>query len=331
MKQALKYFVENRTEVKAKDLTITGRTQAKPFLKWAGGKSQLLEKFQHLYPKELKQNKISIFAEPFLGSGAVFFDIVQRYTIERAYLLDVNKELILTYRVIQQDVLKLVEKLFDYERKYIRLKKDKRIEFYYHQRENYNTLRNRFDYELYSEKWVARAAAFIFLNRTCYNGLYRVNSKGAFNSPAGEYENPSICDEENLLAVHRALQIAEIKCADFRETGKFVTENSFVYFDPPYRPISKTSSFKAYSSNGFTDSDHVDLANLFKKLDQSGVKVMLSNSDPKNNTPDDHFFDQLFDGYHILRVPAKRLINSNSLKRGMVNEIVVTNYSVSVV
>lgn len=171
----------------------------------------------------------------------------------------------------------------------------------------------------------------LFLNRTCYNGLYRVNSKGAFNSPAGEYENPSICDEENLLAVHRALQIAEIKCADFRETGKFVTENSFVYFDPPYRPISKTSSFKAYSSNGFTDSDHVDLANLFKKLDQSGVKVMLSNSDPKNNTPDDHFFDQLFDGYHILRVPAKRLINSNSLKRGMVNEIVVTNYSVSVV
>lgn len=315
-------------EAKAADLSITCPTQAKPFLKWAGGKSQLLDKFQDLYPEELKRNKISTYVEPFLGSGAVFFDIVQRYPIQQAFLFDVNEELILTYRVIQQDVVKLVEKLWDYQRKYSRLKKEKRTEFYYRQRAGYNKQRYRLDYRTYSEKWVSRAALLIFLNRTCYNGLYRVNSRGEFNSPAGAYDNPTICDEKNLLAVHQALQVAEIRCADFREAGQAVSNNSFVYFDPPYRPISKTSAFKAYSSNGFSDKDQMDLANLFKRLDKLGAKAMLSNSDPRNVDPRDDFFDNLFDGYHIVRVPAKRLINSNPSGRGMINEIVVTNYSI---
>ncbi len=302
---------------------------ARPFLKWAGGKGQLLNKFQEFYPKQLKQKKIQTFYEPFLGSGAVFFDIAQNYSIESAYLYDINEELILTYKVIQKDVYKLLEFLYHYEKTYLSLNKKKREEFYYDQRTNYNLQRFNIDYDKYSEQWFQRAAQLIFLNRTCFNGLYRVNSKGEFNSPAGDYNNPTICDEKNLLAVHKALQIAEIKKADFRQVTIDLKDKSFVYFDPPYRPISKTANFKSYSKHHFTDNEQIELSKLFRKLDKKGIKVMLSNSDPKNNNPTDNFFEELYKGYNIFRVPAKRMINSIPTKRGAINEIVVTNYSIS--
>jgi len=302
---------------------------AKPFLKWAGGKGQLIEKFQALYPKQLKQKKIKNFFEPFLGSGAVFFDIAQNYGIDTACLYDINEELILTYRVIQQDVSKLLDFLYRYQRNYLKLDGKKRTEFFYEQRVNYNLQRFNIDYNNYSEQWFPRAAQLIFLNRTCYNGLYRVNSKGEFNSPAGDYVNPTICDEENLLAVHRVLQIAEIKRADFRQVVADLKTKSFVYFDPPYRPISNTANFKSYSRQPFADPEQIQLAKLFKQLDKLGAQVMLSNSDPRNNNPADDFFDTLYRGYTITRIPAKRMINSNPKKRGAINEIVVTNYAVS--
>lgn len=329
MATATKYKIKDENPSKVEDLFNPYNVGARPFLKWAGGKGQLLDKFQDLYPKQLKQKKIKTFYEPFLGSGAVFFDIAQNYDIESAYLYDINEELILTYQVIQKDVSKLLDFLYRYQKNYLTLDKKQRQEFFYDQRTNYNLQRFNTDYNKYSEQWFPRAAQLIFLNRTCFNGLYRVNSKGEFNSPAGDYENPTICDEQNLMAVHQVLQIAEIKKADFRQVVTDLKDKSFVYFDPPYRPISKTASFKSYSKQDFTDTEQIELSKLFRKLDKEGIKVMLSNSDPKNNNPTDNFFDEIYSDYNILRVPARRMINSDPTKRGEINEIVVTNYSIA--
>jgi len=302
--------------------------KAKPFLKWAGGKGQLLDKFKQFYPKQLKQKKIKTFYEPFLGSGAVFFDIAENYELTSAYLYDINEELILTYKVIQKDVSKLLDFLYRYEKNYLKLNKKQRQEFFYDQRTNYNLQRFNIDYDKYSENWFARAAQLIFLNRTCFNGLYRVNSKGEFNSPVGDYDKPTICDEENLLAVHQVLQIAEIKKADFRQVVRDLKDKSFVYFDPPYRPISKTANFKSYSKQDFSDNEQIELSKLFRELDKRGTKLMLSNSDPKNNNPNDNFFEQIYKDFNIFRVSARRMINSDATKRGTINEIIVTNYSI---
>ena len=304
-----------------------GIIKAKPFLKWAGGKSQLLEKFQELYPKELREGRINYYYEPFLGSGAVFFDIVQRYKIKQAFLYDVNEELVLAYKVIQSHVVLLIEILNQYQKKFSKLDKEKRKTFFYGQRSLYNQQRLAINYKKYSDQWIKRVAQLIFLNRTCYNGLYRVNAKGEFNSPMGDYVNPTICDEKNLMAVSEILAIAEIRRADFSQVLKDMRAKSFVYFDPPYRPISKTASFKAYSKHEFADAEQQNLATLFSDLDSRGAKVMLSNSDPKNVRPRDNFFDELYNEFEILRVPARRMINSNTNKRGKINEIVVTNYN----
>ncbi|HOR39665.1 MAG: Dam family site-specific DNA-(adenine-N6)-methyltransferase [Paludibacteraceae bacterium] len=322
-----KYLTSDTIGSVVQDLFNPSNVGAKPFLKWAGGKGQLLDIFQKLYPEQLKRKKIKNFYEPFLGSGAVFFDITQKYEIENAFLYDINEELILAYKVIQRDVSKLIDFLHRYQKTYLKLDKVKRKEFFYNQRTNYNLQRFNIDYDKYSENWVPRAAQLIFLNKTCFNGLYRVNLKGEFNSPVGDYDNPTICDEQNLLAVNKVLEIAEIKKADFKDIVTDLRSDSFVYFDPPYRPISKTASFKAYHKQGFTDSEQLQLAQLFKQLDSEGSFVMLSNSDPKNIDPDDNFFDDMYNGFNIVRVPARRMINSDPTKRGRINEIVVTNYT----
>jgi len=329
MTKTTEYKSKQEKTSEVEDMFNPYNVGAKPFLKWAGGKGQLLDTFHRLYPIQLKQKKIKTFFEPFLGSGAVFFDIAQNYGIERAYLYDINDELILTYKVIQKDIPKLLEFLYRYQKTYFKLDKTKRKEFFYEQRTNYNLQRFNIDYFKYSSNWFPRAAQLIFLNRTCFNGLYRVNSKGEFNSPAGDYENPTICDEQNLLAVNKVLEIAEIKKADFKEVLNDLRDNSFVYFDPPYRPLSKTASFKSYSKHNFEDSEQIQLAQLFIQIDKKGSKVMLSNSDPKNNDPNDNFFDEIYKDYNIIRVPAKRMINSDATKRGQINEIVVTNYVVA--
>jgi DNA adenine methylase len=299
---------------------------AKPFLKWAGGKSQLLQKFRDLYPQQLKDKKIKHYYEPFLGSGAVFFDIVQHYDIEKAWLYDINPELVITYKVIQLDVAGLIDFLARYQQTYYKLSPQQQAAYFYEQRTNYNLQRFNTDYTNYSSAWIARAAQLIFLNRTCFNGLYRVNSKGEFNTPAGKYNNPTICDEYNLLAVSKLLEKATIKQADFRQVKRDLKKNSFVYFDPPYRPISKTASFKAYAKEDFTDNDQTELASLFNYIDEKGELAMLSNSDPKNKDPKDDFFDHLYRDFTIGRIPARRMINADASKRGSINEIIVTNY-----
>jgi DNA adenine methylase len=309
-----------------RDILPDKNFNAKPFLKWAGGKSQLLQKFRELYPQQLKDKKIKHYYEPFLGSGAVFFDIVQHYDIEKAWLYDINPELVITYKVIQQDVAGLIDFLARFQQAYHKLSAQRQAAYFYEQRTNYNLQRFNIDYTNYSSAWIARAAQLIFLNRTCFNGLYRVNSKGEFNTPAGKYNNPTICDEYNLLAVSKLLEKAIIKQADFRQVKRDLKKKAFVYFDPPYRPISKTASFKAYAKEDFTDKDQTELASLFKYINEKSELVMLSNSDPKNKDPQDNFFDDLYRGFTIGRIPARRMINADASKRGSINEIIVTNY-----
>ncbi|MDR1912772.1 MAG: Dam family site-specific DNA-(adenine-N6)-methyltransferase [Helicobacteraceae bacterium] len=291
--------------------------KAKPFLKWAGGKSQLLSRFEELYPKELKIGIIENYYEPFVGSGAVFFDVAQKYKIKNAYLYDTNEVLILTYQALKENVENLLDILSRYQKKYDKFCPEKRKEFYYKERDAHNAQKG--------DRFI-RAARTIFLNKTCYNGLFRVNASGFFNTPAGIYKKPLICDEKNLIAVNNLLQKAEIKKADFSEVERDLKPFSFVYFDPPYRPISKSANFNAYSKDGFDDKEQERLAELFNRLDQKGAKLALSNSDPKNIDPNDHFFDSLYQSFTIKRVPATRMINSNVKKRGKINEIVVTNY-----
>jgi DNA adenine methylase len=299
---------------------------AHPFLKWAGGKGQLLKQFDTLFPVELKKDKIKNYYEPFLGSGAVFFDIANQYTIKSAQLSDINQDLIITYLTIQNKVDKLIESLYQIEKKYLALNSEKRKAFYYTQRESFNSTRKEIDFKTPSDEWITRATQVIFLNRTCFNGLFRVNSKGDFNTPAGIYDKPTICNQENLLIVSQALSIAEIKCAGYAEALRKTKQHSFIYLDPPYRPLSRSAAFTAYSHQGFTDVHQCELAQTFKTLDSRGNYVMLSNSDPKNTDSNDTFFDDLYSDYNIVRIPARRGINSNGAKRGAVNEIVVMNY-----
>jgi DNA adenine methylase len=170
------------------------------------------------------------------------------------------------------------------------------------------------------------AAWIIFLNRTCFNGLFRVNRKGEFNVPFGKYKNPKICNADNLKDVSALLKATCIESGDYTKVRTFVDDTSFVYFDPPYRPLNQTSSFTSYSKNGFFDADQVRLVQFFKELDKKGAKIMLSNSDPQNHNPDDTFFEDHFSDYTIERVPATRMINSDGARRGKINELIITNY-----
>jgi len=297
---------------------------AKPFVKWAGGKGQLLDTFRKCYPPQLIEGSIKCYIEPFVGGGAVLFDILQRYKIEEAFIFDINEDLINTYVVIKNNVDLLVEYLSILEHRYLNSSKDARKKMYYDVREAYNShgLNN-------NQQDIERAAQFIFLNRTCFNGLYRVNRAGLFNVPAGDYKNPTICDEKNLYAVSSLLQRVYIFAGDYRESMKYANEYSFVYFDPPYRPLNVTSSFTSYSKFDFADEDQIQLAKFFSEMNQTGALLMLSNSDPKNVNPDDNFFDELYKEFYIYRIKAKRVINSNGERRGLINEILVTNYKVN--
>lgn len=310
-------------------MTESSDIKVKPFLKWVGGKGQLVQKFNNIYPEELAGGRIKYYYEPFLGGGAVFFSIASNYEIKSARLYDINDELVLTYKVVQKDIDKLLEFLNRYKISYLSLPYDKRQEYYYEMRTNYNLQRFNIDYKKYSENWIPRAAQVIFLNKTCYNGLFRVNSKGEFNSPAGDYKNPKIFDHENMVNASRLLSYSEIIKADFKDFRPENVEGSFIYFDPPYRPISRTAYFTSYVKDEFTDEDQNKLANLYRDLDRRGAKLMLSNSDPKNIDPGDNFFDKLYKDYYIQRIPARRMVNSVVAKRGEINELIITNYKVA--
>lgn len=300
----------NRTEEKV----------VKPFLKWAGGKGQLIKEIEQYYPFE--NGKITKYAEPFVGGGAVLFDILNKYNLEEIYISDINAELINTYRGIRDNIDILIKKLSVMQNDFIPLYTEHRKEYYLDKRSRFNELKVNGDEKINIEK----AALMIFLNKTCFNGLYRVNKKGLFNVPMGSYKNPLICDENNLRAVSEKLQKVKIVCGDYKKSADFIDENTFVYFDPPYRPITDTASFTAYTENLFNDDAQIELAQFVNDMDKKGAKIVISNSDPKNSNTNDDFFDNIYSAHRIKRVEATRMINCNSEARGKIKELLISNF-----
>ena len=296
------------------------RIECKPFIKWVGGKGQLLPEINKLYPIELGKT-INKYAEIFIGGGAVLFDILSKYKLDEVYISDKNLELINTYKSIRDNIDILIKSLKEMEEEYIPLDDENRKIYYYEKRQKYNKLKINIE-----ENNIEKASLFIFLNKTCFNGLYRVNKKGEFNVPMGAYKNPKICDKENLKNVSMALKNVKIIYADYRESESFIDEKTFVYIDPPYRPLNTSSSFTSYTENDFSDKEQIELAEYIDLLNKKGAKIVISNSDPKNNNIDDNFFDELYKNYNINRVKATRMLNSNASLRGAINELLITNY-----
>jgi DNA adenine methylase len=306
------------------DAPKTRTNTAKPFLKWAGGKTQLIPQITKFLPQKLIAGEITSYAEPFIGGGALFLHIAQNYSVRNFYISDTSEELVILYLTIQRNVRQLIRKLTDIEKKYHSLTIEKQEEHFYKIREEYNG--HKVSVSNPSTEWIDRAGSFIFLNRTCFNGLFRVNSKGSFNVPFGSYKNPRICDVDNLLAVSKILDKTEIIFGDFTKCESFVDRKTFVYFDPPYRPLSKTANFNSYSKVNFDDTEQTRLSKFFQKLNDKGAYLMLSNSNPKNTDTGDNFFDNLYGNFILRYVSAKRMINSKAEKRGSIDEILITNY-----
>ncbi len=269
----------------------------RPFLKWAGGKRQILNQIDPFLPKDFE-----FYIEPFVGGGALFFYLLP----EKAILIDKNPVLINSYRVIKENVEELIELLGNH----------KNEEDYYYKMRNADRTP---DFRNWSD--IKKASRTIYLNRCCYNGLYRVNSKGQFNVPFGKYKNHNFCDKENLRAVNMVLQNVKIINDSFERCHDFTNERTFIYFDPPYVPLSKTASFTSYTKENFIKEDQIKLKRLIDKLTEIGSKVMLSNSY-------NDFILDLYKEYFIKKVSAKRAINSNASKRGEIKEVLITNYNV---
>lgn len=296
--------------------------KAKPFLKWAGGKKQVIDFIEKRLPQEIKDSKIiKKYFEPFLGGGAIFFYLVNNYDIKHACLGDINKDLILTYNIVKKHPRKLISELNNYSEEYLPLSYDDRKEYFYKIRSEFN---ENFEDNL------LRATQMIFLNRTCFNGLYRVNKSGKFNVPVGKYINPTICDEKNILNVSKVLKRVNIVCDDYSNSEYLINEKSFVYLDPPYLPIKKTS-FTSYNSNNFGIREQVELSHFCKRIDDKGAKFILSNSDPKNHDPSNNFFKDAycplnFNYLNYKKIEVRRSINSKGNKRGPINELLLFNY-----
>ncbi len=291
--------------------------RAKPFVKWAGGKSQLIEQIEQTLSKSFHKNKEFTYVEPFVGGGAVLFWILQNYpNISSAIINDINSDLTTAYTVIKEKPLELIKYLKTIEMEYLLLNDYERKEYYLLKRERFNTK---------ALNIIENTALFIFLNRTCFNGLYRVNRKGLFNVPFGSYKNPKICDEKTIHADSLLLQKVDILTGDFEETLEHTKNYCFFYFDPPYKPINETSSFVSYAKENFNDFEQIRLANFCKKINNLKHSFILSNSDVKGLNPENDFFDVLYSDFTIKRVFATRFINADSSKRGKLTEILVTN------
>ncbi|WP_288605670.1 DNA adenine methylase [uncultured Treponema sp.] len=292
------------------------QSTAHPFVKWAGGKTQLLPEIRKHYPQRIKK-----YCEPFVGGGAVLFDVLQNCRPEKVLVNDVNEELINTYLQIKSDCNLLIEQLSELQQNYKSQSLEKNKILFYEKRLRYNELKiNRNDAEN-----LEKAALFIFLNKTCFNGLYRVNKKGEFNVPFNNAKNPLICDEENLRACSELLQNVQMKTGDYSDCKGFIDSETFVYLDPPYRPLTQTSAFTSYSENKFSDKEQVELGNFIKEISEIGANILASNSDPKNTNKEDNFFDELYSNFEIKRISASRMINSNAKKRGAISELLISN------
>lgn len=294
-------------------------SNAKPFVKWAGGKTQLLHEITTKLPPQFGVT-CNTYIEPFVGSGAMLFWVMQHYpNVKEIVINDINTDLINTYRVIATNANELIDQLYQLQKQYHALesKPTEKKHFYYHQRHLYN--------QRISSN-IKQASLFIFLNRTCYNGLYRVNRKNQFNVPIGNYKKPGICDEQNIYHVSQLLQNACILSGDFQETIHHANTNALFYFDPPYKPITSTSSFTAYAQNSFTDTEQLRLRNFCDILHNQGHQWLVSNSDATSDTHSNGYFAEIYSAYNITKIKAKRSINSNAKKRGLLNEVLISNF-----
>jgi len=294
-------------------------SKSHPFVKWAGGKGQLLSALKSNLPKEMK-TEIKKYAEPFIGGGALLFELLNEYRFEQIYICDNNKELMNAYTVIKYDCESLINELTDMQYEYDRRSFEEKQIYYYQNRDLFNAL------ELNEKNSIKKATLFIFLNKTCFNGLYRVNKQGKFNVPFGKHNTPTICDKENLVSISKCLTDVIIKSGDYSDVLNFADSTTFVYIDPPYRPLNATSGFTSYTEEQFDDKNQIELAEVYRKPSLNGAKVMLSNSDPHNVDENDNFFDDLYNGFNISRVEASRMINSKATLRGKIKELLVKNY-----
>ncbi|MBO4452122.1 MAG: DNA adenine methylase [Bacteroidaceae bacterium] len=293
--------------------------KAKPFIKWVGGKSQLIEQLDAQLPADFDNWENVTYIEPFVGGGAMLFYMLQRYpNIQHAIINDINPDLAICYRTVRDTPEQLIESLMDIENAYLALETEEgRKDFFMAARYRYNEK---------NLDPIENTTKFFFLNRTCFNGLYRVNKKGLFNVPFGKYANPTICDPETIRKDSELLQRVEILNSDFETTFEHARGNTLFYFDPPYRPLSDTSSFNDYAKEAFNDDAQVRLKEYCDHINEAGFHFMLSNSDCKGKNENDNFFDVLYGAYQIERVWASRSINSNPEKRGKLTEILVHNY-----
>ena len=294
-------------------------TKAKPFIKWVGGKSQLIEQLEALLPADLKKRENITYIEPFVGGGAMLFYLLQTYpNIKSAVINDINADLTLCYQTVRDNTTELIRSINAIQAEYYSLKtEEQRKEFFINKRDLFNTK---------SLNTIENCTLFFFLNRTCFNGLYRVNKSGKFNVPFGKYFNPKICDASTIYADSKILQKVEIMTGDFEQTFSKIKEDTFYYLDPPYRPLSNTSSFNDYTKEDFNDDAQIRLKLFCDRLNEIGVQFMLSNSDCLGKDGKDRFFDDLYINYQISRVMASRSINAIASKRGKLTEIVINNY-----
>lgn len=296
----------------------------KPFVKWAGGKTQLLNDISSYLPDDFN-SRFDRYFEPFVGGGAVFFHLICQYDFDYVYLGDTNGDLILTYIIIQNNLDDLKSELKNLSKNFSETSEEKRKKMFYQIREEFNEI-HCIGSKIPSKNHVEIASKMIFLNKTCFNGLYRVNKSGKFNVPFANPKNPLIYDEFNLSIVSEVLQDVKIKCLDYSKSKKYMNDKSFVYMDPPYRPINGKKSFEGYSKSDFNDGNQKELAEFCKEIDETGVKFILNNSDPTNYIEDDDFFEILYNDFNINKVYAKRSINSKGNKRGAITELLVNNF-----
>lgn len=291
----------------------------KPFIKWAGGKGQLIPQIETYLPYNFGNLKNVTYIEPFVGGGALLFHMLSTYqNITRAIINDINTNLITAYKTIQKQPKLLIERLSEIESEYLALNEKERQIYFYKKRDEFNS-GNLEDIE--------DAATFIYLNHTCFNGLYRENAKGKFNVSFGRYSNPKICDTETITSDSELLQRVEITHGDYTQIEHSVNNsNTFIYFDPPYRPLNATSNFNSYVKEPSNDEEQIRLSVFFTKMANKGCMVMLSNSDCSAKNPDDIFFDELYKEFYIERVWAKRSINVKADKRGKLTELLIHNY-----
>lgn len=299
----------------------------KPFLKWVGGKTQLADRIFEAFPRDVFRNKNFVYVEPFIGGGAILFRLLREgANIGKAIINDVNPALIAAFRCVRDASEKLISELSGLEREYVSLPQDgdARREFFLARRAEFNALTTSSHGNAVSDA-IRVSALLIFLNRTCFNGLFRVNARGEFNVPFGKYKNPKICDAATIRADSELLKNTEILCGDFAETLKFADGNAVFYLDPPYKPISETSNFNAYAQGGFDDAEQIRLRDFCRELDERGARWILSNSDAVDATGTS-FFEKLYDGFKIERVFASRMVNADASKRGKLPEVLISNF-----